>query len=85
MFNLKCRSHKKSPILVTFRILKLAKKTRFFDLLPGLARYTFPDYRAKYDGQKVDQQLLQEDIPLEAVEEAEEDQAAGNLSQQSFT
>ena len=58
---------------------------RFFDLLPGLARYTFPDYRAEYDGKEVDQKLLTEDIPLEAVEETEADHADGNLSQQSFT
>ena len=53
-------------------------------MLPGLARYTFPDYRAHYDGQQVDMNELLEDIPAILLEEKVEEEAVETLSQQSF-
>ncbi len=66
-------------------MLRIAKKMYFSELLPDLARYTFLDYRAQYDGKGIDQKHLTEDIPLVAAEESESDHGDGNLSQQSFT
>ena len=53
-------------------------------MLPGLARYTFPDYRSHYDGQPMDVNNLPEDIPAILLEEKEDDTEVEQLSQQSF-
>ena len=45
-------------------MLKISKMTNYQDLLPGLARYTSPNYLDEYDGQQVDPQILEEDVPL---------------------
>ena len=41
-FTLKCHAYRKSSIQVIFRALSIAKRQKYFDILPQLERTYFP-------------------------------------------